>query len=67
VHALQTPHYVRYTAVLGHSACCACKMGSDALPPAVKGGGGGGAKMSRGEVGEPDVARIISAWTGAHA
>ncbi|KAF6253273.1 P-loop containing nucleoside triphosphate hydrolase protein [Scenedesmus sp. NREL 46B-D3] len=33
-------------------------------PKGQKGGGGGGAKMSRAEVGEPDVARIISAWTG---
>jgi hypothetical protein len=35
-------------------------------PKGQKGGGGGGAKMSRAEVGEPDVARIISAWTGGH-
>jgi hypothetical protein len=35
-----------------------------ARPKGQKGGCGGGAKMSRAEVGEPDVARIISAWTG---
>ncbi|WIA41731.1 hypothetical protein OEZ86_009074 [Tetradesmus obliquus] len=33
-------------------------------PKGSKGGSGSSAKMSRAEVGEPDVARIISAWTG---